>query len=142
MDYDRVYKNFDISQFSSDELEEFGRKLCRQVLLHIGMVRYTAANMKTMDLTAGDLGRITDEAQKLVLGLDVMSGIEAYKESLRALLELVGAMEIKEGVKGSIRKDLKKSFIQEMRDMRISFNNRVGYWDQIGGSYVDTGAIR
>ncbi|MFV1457295.1 hypothetical protein [Bacillus mycoides] len=131
MDYAGVQHSLDVSQLTDIELEGFGRKLSRQVLLHIGMIRYAGSvSIKTFDLSRRDVGTLTDIAARLVLGVDRL-GLHMYQMEVANLLTYVGDMEIKpvDGVIGnSVRKDLQTNMIREMKEVRNSARNRQGYW--------------
>lgn len=132
MDYADVHESLDVSQLTDIELDGFGRKLSRQVLLHIGMIRYAGSvSIKTFDLSRRDVGTLTDIAAKLVLGVDRV-GIVAYRLEVMNLLTYVGDMVVKpvDGVicSNSVVKDLQNNMIREMKEVRNAARNRSGYW--------------
>lgn len=129
--YEDTMQSLDLEDISLQCTEEFGRRLIKQVLIHIGMVRYAGSvSVKTFDLSRRDIGTLTDIASRLTLGVERM-GERAYKKEIQTLLVYIGDMEPvqEEGMLGgSVRKDLRMNMIREMKDVRNRHRQQTGYW--------------
>lgn len=126
--FEGIVKGLKVEEYSGDELEELGNRLCRQLFLHIGMIKYKSSGLKTFDLTVRNLSELTDEASTLVLGVDVIKGTKEYGERLMLFIGLVGELESTDLVT-SVRRDLRNSFMNEIRGFISQSNNITGYWN-------------
>ncbi|PGT90048.1 hypothetical protein COD17_09875 [Bacillus thuringiensis] len=129
--YEDVFQSLDLERLSPQYTEEFGRRLTRQILLHIGMVRYAGTvSVKTFDLSRRDIGTLTDGTARLTLGISRI-GESSYKKEIATLLLYIGDMipVQEEGMLGgSVRKDLRMNMLREMKDVRNRHRQQTGYW--------------
>ena len=128
MKYSALVKELHWSEYSGDELEELGNRLCRQLFLHIGMLKYGKSGLKKFDISVRSLCEIVDVAGEIVTGVEAIKGVGHYTERLQLLIGLVGSLE-KSDDTTSIKRELRNSFENEMRIFLSMANNRVGYWE-------------
>lgn len=127
MGYEKLIGNLKLEEYSREELEDFGKRLCRQLFLHIGMIKYVKSGLKTFDITTRELSEMVDEASVIVLGVDDVSGLQEYIVRLQLLLGIVGGLEYDVGV-NSIKYDLRNVFKNEMRNL-ISMGGNTTHWN-------------
>lgn len=127
MKYHAIVKELHWRDYSGDELEELGNRLCRQLFLHIGMLKYGKSGLKKFDITVQKLSELVDVASDIVTGVEAIKGVEQYTEKLQLLIGLVGSLEKSDDTK-SIKRELRNSFENEMRNFLATSRNVIGYW--------------
>lgn len=133
MDYADVYQSLKLDDMSMDELEDFGKRLSRQVMVHIGMVRYAGrVSLKKFDLTPQNIGVLMDVLSKLVLGCSKV-GEYAYVEEIKHLIEYIGTLDssvkLADSLDHSVRRSLQLNILAEMKTLRNAYRNRIGFWN-------------
>lgn len=129
-DFMLAYSNFRLENYSQEELELFGSKCSKQLLLAIGMIRFVGGNNntgKTFGFKRRELGSLCESASKMIMGVNLNGGYDNYCEVIDDFLLTV--KDLDEGKPNSVKKDLKFAIAKEMRDITISsMNKQTGYW--------------
>lgn len=117
-DFMTAYSHFELSDYSQEELEQFGFACSSQLLSVISMIRYTNAGSSTFKpfgFTKRELGTLSDLASKMVRGVNLNGGYENYCELLHEFL--LSVSDLNSNPKdNSAKQDLKYGVAKLMRD--------------------------
>lgn len=114
MELTREYGRFNIDTFQGVDLERLGKGLIYQILTHFGMERYDRVGIKDFDLSKSEVGKLTDECSKVLMGVNPRDGIREYRETIKGLIEVVLKLETS-NLENSVTVSLKKSFARELQ---------------------------
>ncbi|MEQ2561536.1 hypothetical protein, partial [Sutterella wadsworthensis] len=85
--FDRAFQIFDISKYSQEELEFFSLKCSKQLLLAISMFQYSKTEQsKPLGFSPKELGRLSEYASQLLLGVNLAGGYESFVDILEKFL--------------------------------------------------------
>jgi len=107
-----------------EDNRELGYRLVKQLLVHIGMIRYHATGIKDFDINASELGKLVDKINTVI---DVLKSSESNRDVkgvLGVLIVEVDNLEETEKER-SVISSLKESFRNEIRKM----NRNIDYSD-------------
>lgn len=130
-DFMMAYSHFELSDYSQEELEQFGFACSSQLLSVISMIRFTNAssnNFKPFGFTKRELGLLSDLGSKMIRGVNLNGGYENYCELLHDFLSAVSDLETAQK-DNSAKQDLKYGVAKLMRDRTTKRLNgsMVGY---------------
>lgn len=104
---------FNPGDYSSEELEDFGRKISADIVLNIGFIQYANKGMYNYDFKQGELGKLADMTAEIILGFLSGNTRLQYEDKLVKLLRYIDSLEAvvakstKENLKVSITNELK-----------------------------------
>lgn len=124
MNFERAYQNFNIQNYSQEELELFSSRCIKQVLVSVNMLQYTKVNQgKSFGFTPREIGQLGEYSSQLILGVNMAGGFDKYLEILQSFLMLVHDMVI-DDKENTVKKDFKSSIGYEIRIMNSSSMNK------------------
>lgn len=121
--FDRAFQIFDISKYSQEELEFFSLKCSKQLLLAISMFQYSKTKQsKPLGFSPKELGRLSEYASQLLLGVNLAGGYEAFVDILEKFLMEIYEMNVSDSEQ-TVRKDFKLAITSELRVMNSNLMN-------------------
>lgn len=117
-DFMTAYSNFDLSDYSQEELELFGAGCSSQLLSVISMIRFATkgtSTFKPFGFSKSELGLLCELSSKIVRGVNLNGGYDNYCDLLHEFLMAVN--DLKTSPKeNSAKNDLKFAIAKQMRD--------------------------
>lgn len=121
--FDRAFQIFDISKYSQEELEFFSLKCSKQLLLAISMFQYSKTEQsKPLGFSPKELGRLSEYASQLLLGVNLAGGYESFVDILEKFLMEIYEMNVSDSEQ-TVRKDFKLAITSELRVMNSNLMN-------------------
>ena len=121
--FDRAFQIFDISKYSQEELEFFSLKCSKQLLLAISMFQYSKTEQsKPLGCSPKELGRLSEYASQLLLGVNLAGGYESFVDILEKFLMEIYEMNVSDSEQ-TVRKDFKLAITSELRVMNSNIMN-------------------
>lgn len=121
--FDRAFQIFDISKYSQEELEFFSLKCSKQLLLAISMFQYSKTEQsKPLGFSPKELGRLSEYASQLLLGVNLAGGYESFVDILEKFLMEIYEMNVSDSEQ-TVRKDFKLAITSELRVMNSNIMN-------------------
>lgn len=117
-DYMSAYSNFELSDYSQEELELFGSSCGSQLLASVAMIRFAskdANTFKPFGFTKNELGNLCELASRMVRGVNLNGGYDNYCDLLHDFLVSVGELNTTK-TENSAKNDLKFAIAKQMRD--------------------------
>lgn len=117
-DFMTVYSNFELSDYSQEELELFGASCSSQLLSVISMIRFATKDTNTFKpfgFSKRELGILCDLTSKIVRGVNLNGGYDNYCDLLHEFLMAVNDLTTKPK-ENSAKNDLKFAIAKQMRD--------------------------
>lgn len=122
--FERAYQNFNMQNYSQEELEFFSLRCIKQILVSVNMLQYTKVNQgKNFGFTPREIGQLGEFGSQLILGVNMVGGLDSFIDILQNFLMLIHDMDISES-ENSVKKDLRYAIGYELRLMNSSSMNK------------------